>query len=183
VKNLLAMVRALARRTGTEGRSGEQYRDDLLGRLEALSVAHELAFGAGGGADLAALVGRILEPYAGDDCAAVTVAAGPPVTLTAARVQALALVLHELATNAIKHGALSVSGGRVRVGWEVEGPDDARHLRLRWEERGGPPVAAPSSPGFGTRLIEAAATRELGGPAELTFAPEGLEAEITVLLG
>jgi PAS domain S-box-containing protein len=182
VKNLLAVVRALARRTGAEGRSGEQYRDALLGRLEALAAAHELAFGAGSGVDLAALVERTLEPYAGDRATAA-VAAGPPVALAAARVQTLALVLHELATNAVKHGALSAPGGRVRVGWEVEGPDDARLVRLRWEERGGPPVAPPSSPGFGTRLIEAAATRELGGPAELTFAPEGLVAEIAVLLG
>jgi PAS domain S-box-containing protein len=86
VKNLLAMVQALARRTAAEGRSGEQYRDAFLGRLDALAVAHELAFAAEGGADLAALVGRILEPYAGERAAgaAVTVvAAGPTATLAA----------------------------------------------------------------------------------------------------
>jgi PAS domain S-box-containing protein len=182
VKNLLAVVRALARRTGTEGRSGEQYRDDLLGRLEALTVAHELAFGRDS-VDLAALVGRTLEPYAGDR-AAVAVATGPAVTLAEAKVQALALVLHELATNAVKHGALSAPGGRVRVGWEVVEAGGVRRLRLRWEERGGPRVVGPpAARGFGTALVGFVATRELGGPAELTFAPEGLQAEITVLLG
>jgi PAS domain S-box-containing protein len=185
VKNLLAMVQALARQTGTEGRSGDQYRDAFLGRLEALAVAHELAFAAEGGADLATLVGRTLEPYAGErGAAAVTVAAAPAVTLAAApRVQALALVLHELATNAVKHGAWSVPEGRVQVGWRVEEAEGVRRLRLRWEERGGPPVAPPVARGFGTRLVEHAAASELGGPAELTFAPEGLAAEITVRLG
>ena len=185
VKNLLALVQALARRTATEGRSGAQYRDAFLGRLDALAVAHELAFAAEGGADLATLVGRTLEPYAGEcGAAAVTVAAGPAVTLPATKVQALALVLHELATNAVKHGAWSTPEGRVRVGWRVEEAADGVHrLRLRWQERGGPRVAPPAARGFGTRLVEHAVAGELGGPAELVFAPEGLEAEITVLLG
>jgi PAS domain S-box-containing protein len=181
VKNLLAMVRALARRTGAEGRSGEQYRDAFLGRLEALVEAHELAFGTES-VDLAALVGGVLEPYAGGNGAAA-VEAGPAVALPPARVQALALVLHELATNAVKHGALSAPEGRVRVGWEVGEADGVSRLRLRWEERGGPAVAPPATRGFGTDLVEAAVAHELGGRAELIFAPEGLGAEITVLLG
>ena len=182
VKNLLAMVRALARRTGAEGRSGEQYRDAFLGRLEAFAVAHELAFAAEGGADLAMLVGRVLEPYAGER-GAVEVAAGPAVTLAGAKVQALALVLHELATNAVKHGALSGPGGRVRVGWEVGEAGGVRRVRLRWEERVGPPVTPPAVRGFGTDLIEHVAADELGARPELTFEPAGLGAEITVLLG
>ena len=72
-------------------------------------------------------------------------------TLAAAKVQALALVLHELATNAVKHGALSTPEGRVRVGWKVEESDGIRRLRLRWEERGGPRVEPPAARGFGTR--------------------------------
>jgi PAS domain S-box-containing protein len=183
VKNLLAMVQALARQTGAEGRSGEQYRDIFLGRLEAFAVAHELAFVAEEGADLATLVECTLEPYAGERAAVTVVAAGPAVTLAATKVQALALVLHELATNAVKHGALSKPEGQVWVGWKVEKADGIRRLRLRWEERGGPQVEPPAVRGFGTRLIQHAAAGELGGPAELAFAPEGLEAEITVLLG
>ena len=104
-------------------------------------------------------------------------------TLPPARVQALALVLHELATNAVKHGALSAPGGRVRVGWAVEEAGGARRVRLRWEERGGAPVAPPAARGFGTDLVEHVATDELGARPELTFAPGGLGAEITVLLG
>jgi PAS domain S-box-containing protein len=181
VKNLLAMVRALARRTEAEGRSAKQYRDDLLGRLEAFAVAHDLAFG-NDSVDLAALVGRTLDPYAGDR-RAVAVATGPSVTLAEGKVQGLALVLHELATNAVKHGALSAPEGRIQVGWDVREAEGVRQLRLRWEERGGPPVKPPTSHGFGTRLIKFAAAHDLRGAAELTFAPEGLNADITVPLG
>jgi two-component sensor histidine kinase len=182
VKNLLAMAQALARQTRAEGRSAEEYRDAFLGRLEALAHAHELALAAeGGGVDLAELVRGILEPYAGPEAGVVE--AGPPVTLGMRRAQALALVLHELATNALKHGALSVPEGQVRIGWEVTEDEGVRRLRLRWEERDGPQVRPPATRGFGTDLIEAAATGELSGRAELTFTPGGLEAEITVLLG
>ena len=191
VKNLLATVGALAGETETEGRSAEEYRDAFLGRLGALVRAHELAFtteegggDAGGGADLAALVAGVLEPYA-DGAEAVEVEGGPAVALEPRRTQALALVLHELATNAVKHGALSVPGGRVRVGWtvgEAEGAAGTRLLRLRWREAGGPRVAPPASRGFGTHLIETVAGHELDGGAELLFAPEGFAAEITALL-
>jgi PAS domain S-box-containing protein len=186
VGNLLATVEALARQTEAEGRTAEAYRDAFLGRLEALVRAHGLAFAAGdGGTDLAALVGGVLEPYA-DGAGAVEVEGGPAVALSPRRAHALALVLHELATNAVKHGALSAPGGRVRIGWEVQeegAGGGGRLLRLRWAERGGPPVAPPASHGFGTRLIGTIAGHELDGGAELSFAPEGLGAEITVLLG
>jgi two-component sensor histidine kinase len=182
VKNLLAVIQALARQTVAEDRSGAEYRDAFLGRLEALTHAHELAFGTGGGVDLATLAEGVLEPYTVGN-GAVAVEAGPAATLPPARVQALALVLHELATNAVKHGALSAPEGRVRVGWEVEGGGGTRRVRLRWEERGGPPVAPPAIRGSGTELIEHVATDELGEQPELTFASAGLGAEITVPLG
>ena len=183
VGNLFTLVQALARQTRAEGRPAEAYRADFLGRLEALMAAHELAFAAPGATDLAALVARVLEPYAPE---AVTVEAGPATPLVAAQAQALALVLHEFATNAVKHGAWSVPSGRVRVGWGVEGTaagGGPQRLRLRWREEGGSRGVPPSSPGFGTRYIELAVTHELGGRAELTFAPTGLEAEIAFPLG
>jgi two-component sensor histidine kinase len=72
----------------------------------------------------------------------------------------------------------------MQVGWEmIEAADGVGRLRLRWQERGGPGVVPPAMRGFGTTLVEYVAAHELGGPAELTFAPEGLEAEITVRLG
>lgn len=94
---------------------------------------------------------------------------------------ALHLILHELATNAVKHGALSQSGGRVEVRWDIT-EADGRTLQLVWREEGGPPVRPPVLRSFGTRLIEHAARSNLGGGAELNFAPEGLKAVITMPL-
>jgi two-component sensor histidine kinase len=189
VRNLLALVHSLARRTGAEGRSGTEYRDAFLGRLGSLAEAHELAFEAADAADLGELVGRILAPYAAAP-ARVTVEAGPRVVLARGQVTPLCLVLHELAANAARHGALSVPAGQVRVGWEndQDGADGSggRRLPLRWTEQGGPEVRPPPPAGhrgFGTRLVEFATTRELHGEAELTFAPEGLRAEIAFPIG
>jgi two-component sensor histidine kinase len=90
----------------------------------------------------------------------------------------LSLVLHELATNAAKYGALSVPGGKVRVGWEV----DADNLRLRWAESDGPPVSTPTKTGYGTKLIQSAITYSLRGTMEHIYAPGGLKADIAIPL-
>jgi two-component sensor histidine kinase len=107
---------------------------------------------------------------------------GPPVALAPSAVQPLAMVLHELATNAAKHGALSTPGGRVEVRWTVgrrKGEDGL--LRLRWAEAGGPPVAGPPARrGFGTRVVEATVGGQLGGSVERRWEPAGLAVEIAV---
>jgi two-component sensor histidine kinase len=180
MKNLLGTVQAIARQTSAEGRSGEEYRNAFLGRFTALARAHELAFSKNGEIGLDELVERTLEPYAADP----TARHGRTRTGGNARVgtaPSLSLILHELATNAAKHGALSAPTGKIRVRWEVE-ETSARRLRLTWQERGGPPVAPPASAGFGTRLIEFAARHELGGQAGLNYAPAGLDVEIVAPL-
>jgi two-component sensor histidine kinase len=181
MKNLLGLVQAIARQTSVQGRSGEEYRDAFLGRFNALVQAHEVAFSEDDEMGLKELVERTLEPYASDP-ALVLMAAGPAVPLVAGQVMSLSLILHELATNAVKYGALSAPSGQVRVRWEVEGAS-ARRLRLVWQETGGPPAAAPNSLGFGTKLIEFAARHELGGQVELNYTSAGLEAEIVAPLG
>jgi two-component sensor histidine kinase len=187
VKNLLALVQALARQTEAAGRSGEDYRDAFLGRLETLVRAHELAFEAGTSTDLGELVAGTLAPYTTDP-AKVTIEGGPAVALARGQVTPVCLILHELATNAAKHGALSSPAGQVRVAWRDDGDaaggdGGGRRLRLRWTEQGGPEARPPAGQGFGTRLIEFAAAHELHGRAELTFAPAGLRAEIAFPLG
>jgi two-component sensor histidine kinase len=180
MKNLLSTVQAIARQTSAEGRSGEEYRNAFLGRFTALARAHELAFSRNGEIGLDELVERTLEPYASDPTA-VMVEPGPAVTLRSEQLLPLSLILHELATNAAKHGALSAPTGKIRVRWGIE-ETSARRLRLTWQERGGPPVAPPASAGFGTRLIEFAARHELGGQAGLNYAPAGLDVEIVAPL-
>ena len=186
VKNLLALVQALARQTEAEGRSGEAYRDAFLGRLGTLVRAHELAFDADATAHLGELVAGTLAPYHAAGPARLVVEAGPRVVLARGQITPLCLILHELATNAVKYGALSTLTGRVRVGWrndQEEPTGGGRRLRLRWEEQGGPEVQQPATRGFGTRLIEFAAIHELHGRAELTFASTGLQAEIAFPIG
>lgn len=183
MKNLLAMVQALARQTRTEGCSAEEYQETFLGRLGTLVHAQELGLERKAGTALSELIALLLEPYIGlHEGQAVVVEAGPAVALTPAKVQALSLILHELATNAVKHGALSVPEGRLRLKWRIEEANGSRRLRLHWQEGGGPKVEPPTSCGFGSRLIALVAQQELEGGAELIFEPEGLQAEITVQL-
>jgi two-component sensor histidine kinase len=92
----------------------------------------------------------------------------------------LSMVFHELATNSAKYGALSAPTGRVKVAWRI-GPD-VELLTITWEETGGPPVAAPSKPGFGTRLIDSSIRRELKGVPRFDFRTEGLVFEATLPL-
>jgi two-component sensor histidine kinase len=86
---------------------------------------------------------------------------------------ALAMVLQELATNAVKYGALSNATGTIRMTWRVDGTDPAR-LHFQWEESGGPPVQAPTRRGFGTRLIERSLAQELDGDVRIAYAPAGV---------
>jgi two-component system CheB/CheR fusion protein len=100
------------------------------------------------------------------------------VTVTPKQGLGLSLVLHELATNAAKYGALSRHEGRLRISWQVEDDEQGRRVRLRWQERHGPAVEPPGEKGFGVQLIERACTYELEGEVELDYAPDGFTCEI-----
>lgn len=177
VRNLLGLVRSIAGRTATAGRTADQFRDDFLGRFTALVEAEELAYRSDKVVRLDVLLERILKPYRGGE-GAVSVVAGPGVLLRADAVTALGLAFHELATNAAKYGALSRPEGQVRVEWQAEG----RNIVIRWTESGGPTVSAPPVPGYGTHLIRGSTTYALGGSVDLDFAPAGLRAEIALPL-
>jgi two-component sensor histidine kinase len=175
-RNLMALARALATQTETEGRSATEYRDAFLSRLEALLAAQDMSEDAE--ADLAGLVGRIVGPIASQR---LRVSAGAPAVLTARQILPLALILHELMTNAVKYGALSTKTGVVNVAWAVEAAPDGQVLTITWSEKGGPRVNPSSRKGFGSRLIEHSA-RELRGTADLRFEPEGLHATLQLPL-
>ncbi len=178
VKNTLAVVQAIARQPGIPKMTVEQYRDRFIGRVQALARAHDQLLETNWqSADLATLVRATLLAY-GRDGATDQMADGPAVRLTPKQGLGLALVLHELATNASKYGALSTAEGSVRVKWDVLQADGKQCVRLLWQEQGGPQVPDGSPRGFGTKLIERACAYELEGSAELRLAPGGLVAEI-----
>jgi len=172
-KNALAVVQALV--SMTQATTKEEYIAAVRGRVSALGRAHSmLAQNRWEGADLAQIIA--------DESAAYQKLgqlqhAGPPITLTANSVQSVSMVINELATNALKYGALSVDRGRVDVDWRVlpEG-----ELELRWTEIGGPAVRKPHSTGFGFTLINEVTTHQLGGRVELNWPAEGLQLVATL---
>jgi two-component system CheB/CheR fusion protein len=176
VKNTLAVVQALARRTG--GRTVDEFRETFSGRLNALAQAHSLLLADDWrSADLGELVRRTLAPYASDDGRRLEIE-GEALSVTARQALSLSLVLHELGTNALKHGALSAREGRLCVKWQVVRQSGERRLRFRWHEDGEGPVTTPGEDGFGTQLIQRTAEFELSGRTQVDWAPEGLRFEL-----
>lgn len=173
VKNTLATVQSIAAQTLREGKSLKETRESFESRLLALSETHNLLTrDHWRGAGLRELVEVELAPYAGArERIDVT---GEEVWLAPDPALALGMALHELATNALKYGALSGDEGRVRIAWTVRQEDGSDWLKLVWEERGGPPVTPPSRRGFGSRLIETGLRRQLRGHVDLAFRPQGV---------
>jgi light-regulated signal transduction histidine kinase (bacteriophytochrome)/CheY-like chemotaxis protein len=175
VKNILAVIKSVVGHPVEAGRSLAAYVSALQGRIQALAVAHDQVVRGDGGGLFLELLEAELSPYR----SAVTTITldGPPVWLDARAFSVLALVLHELSTNAAKYGALSVSGGRLDVTWRF---DESGGCAVTWRERGGPTVAPPTREGFGSALIERSIPYDLGGTAGISYGPEGVEARLTV---
>jgi two-component sensor histidine kinase len=173
VKNTLASVQSLAAHSLRGGDGPRQMRERFESRLIALSHAHnQLAERRWKDADLRALALQILAPYRADHRVRLE---GESVMVTAQAAVTLCMVLHELATNAVKYGALSTPRGRLAVNWRTT---EVGWLDLAWREEGGPEVAPPQQRGFGTRFIEGAVAGELGGRIVLDFAPAGVRCRI-----
>ena len=171
VKNILAVIKSLVSGPVTSGRSIEDYVASLSGRIQALAYAHDQVVRGDGGGMLADLLAAELGPYRGQGEAVRL--DGPSVWLDARAFSVMALMLHELATNAAKYGALSVPEGVVEIGWRVTEDDAAEII---WRERGGPPVHQPTRAGFGSALIQRSIPFDLGGESSVDFRPEGLTA-------
>ena len=181
VKNTLATVQSIAVHTLT-GSSGMDSRESFEARLIALSRTHDLlARTSWEGASLRELLLQELDPFRSADGAPLTVE-GPDFEIWPKTALALGLALHELATNAAKHGALSTVGGKVCVTWDISGPLEEGTLRLKWRESGGPPVKKAERRGFGLTVIERSLSLELDGRVELDFAPTGLVCEMEIPL-
>lgn len=180
VRNMLQVVSAVATHTLRRAASLEEFGTVFSGRIRALARAHELV-SVGGWAEvpLLDLIEKELEPYASSPERLVLT--GSSVLLKPKAALALGMVLHELATNAAKYGALSVSGGRVTIAWSEEDRAGEPRFVLRWSESGGPkPDPAPTRQGFGSELIERQVQHDLGGAVEMTFNETGLSAVLTL---
>jgi PAS domain S-box-containing protein len=173
-KNLFAVVHAVVSRSFAGKTTVEEAKAAVLDRLHSLAQTHVMLLDKDWrGADLAEVVRTEADPYRGR-----IAIKGPAIVLNPQAAQDFALAVHELATNAAKYGALSNSRGQVLVEWEVEQPDGERRLRFRWEERGGPPVFAPLTRGFGSAVLEQVMAEHFDNPPRLEFDPAGIRYEL-----
>jgi PAS domain S-box-containing protein len=178
VKNILATVAAIARQTFAGAQDLDAGRAAFDARLQSLARAHDLlTHGNWEAASLRRVVSEALSAYPTDRLDIN----GPEISVSPKAVVAIALIVHELATNAAKYGALSAEAGKVSVSWKLEGQPDP-YLILLWSESGGPPVAPPSRRGFGSRLIEAMSSGQLKGRAEVAYDEGGLRCLISAPL-
>jgi two-component sensor histidine kinase/PAS domain-containing protein len=175
IKNTLATIQAIAAQTLRAARDLPSAREALERRIVSMAQAHDLlTLRAWTGANLTDVVMRALDAFT----PAQVKMSGSAIDVSPKHALALSLALHELATNATKYGALSRPEGRVIVNWDVR----QGMLHLDWEESGGPPVAAPTRKGFGSRLLEELVGRDLGGDVKLNFDVSGVRCGITAIL-
>lgn len=173
-RNTLAVVQAIVRLTRADTK--DAYVALIEGRIKALAQVHSLlADSRWLGADIGQLIDEELAPYREGERDKVTTE-GPKLSLEPASGQILALALHELATNAAKHGALSVPTGKVRLAWKTE----PGWIVLNWTETGGPAVEKPESFGFGVKVVTASVEGQLGGKAVFDWRPGGLHCTLSV---
>ena len=181
VKNILARVAVVAKYTLEGDRPTKELIQTLDGRIQSLADAHTmLSQSHWRGVSLVDLVRRQLAPYTTETNIVIS---GPDITLSAVPTQALAMVLQELVTNAVKYGSLSTPYGKVSVNWDRrDGTDGAARVVIAWRETGGPPTKAPSHSSYGTDLIRNLIPHELGGTVDLVLAPEGARCDIEIPL-
>ena len=180
-KNLLAVIQSIAKQTILTSHSTAEFRTKFEDRLQGIAASHDLLVEQNWhGAALSDLVRRHLAPFVEVDSLRVSIQ-GPKIQVNSNAAQAIGLALHELATNAVKYGALSNAEGSVRICWMYEmGSNSTPDLILRWVESGGPPVMPPTRKGFGNSIIAKITPSSVSGTAALDFAPTGLRWDITL---
>lgn len=170
VKNILTLIGVLVANPAAENQSLSTYVTTLRGRIHALSLAHDQVVRGDGGGGLRVLLEAEVSPYrTSTDAIDLT---GPNIVLDARAYSVMALVFHELATNAAKYGALASSTGKLSVTWEI---DHGGACEIRWNESGVPNVRPPSRTGFGTVLIDRSVPFDLGGTSVIEYLPGGLK--------
>ena len=175
MKNLMAVIGSVVSLTARASVSVDDFRSGILNRLLAVERSNDLLLAeSADGADLRRLLDPELGAYSDSGLNNVVIQ-GPPVFVPSRLVIALSLIVHELATNAAKHGALGPSNGRVMIKWSVRDQSGRPWLSLHWRETGGTNVTAPTKKGFGTELIEHALCKAIRGRIQADYLKEGLD--------
>lgn len=173
MKNTMTMVGAIAHQTFRSASTKDQAKDALESRLSALSAAHDMLLETGWeGASLPLVVERAVALHRPTQ-ESIRIS-GPDLELSSRQALSLALALHELATNAVKYGALSVPTGTISITWGFSDVEGEKYLRFEWREQGGPLVNPPKKQGFGSRLIERTLASDFGNSVVMSFEPSGL---------
>jgi PAS domain S-box-containing protein len=169
--NLLAVIQSIVARSLSGAKPLAEERNTLTRRLQALARSQSALMSKGfQGAPVAEIIRLELEGFSDR-----VMAAGPDVMLNSRAAQTFSLLLHELATNAAKYGALSLpEQGRVDIHWSIDGYAEASRFKFQWQERDGPPVIVPTRKGFGSLLLERLPSQDFGALPEIAFAPNGL---------
>lgn len=181
-KNLLAVIQAIASQTGRSTVTFDDFQERFTRRLHGLAASHDLLVMQNWkGASLANLIRNQLAPFAEMGNEGIRTS-GPDIYLSPKITETLGLALHELATNAVKYGALSVPNGKIDISWNIDNPGGAKPelLRLAWLERNGPPVTPPDRKGFGHTVFERIVAKSLNGKIDIHFAPEGLDWRLSI---
>lgn len=180
VKNTLSLVQSIMNQTLRSSEDLDDFRERFSGRIGAIASVHSIIVdGTSTPARLRDLIESQVRPYVPDTGDYLEVE-GKPVLLTADKARALGLVLHELATNASKYGALSVAEGKVRIAWERRSEADRDYVDIHWLETGGPAVSAPERTGFGSKLIESLLGRSDGSFAKTDYLASGVRVHMRI---
>ena len=178
VKNTLTSIQSIVSQTLRGAQTKEEASKAITDRILALSRAHNVLTAENwDGAELGAMVDSALEAFKVNGREAIRVV-GPDLRVGPHAAMSIALALHELATNAVKYGALSSAGGKVDIGWQLSGDD----FELIWAESGGPPVIPTDRKGFGSRLLLQVLPRELQGTADIDYRPQGIAFRLSTSL-
>ena len=179
VKNTLATVQAIMGSTARSSETIEDFKTALIGRIASLAKTHLLLSDEGRAVAFADVLHNELDAFddGSDDRIRLS---GPPVEISTQLAVSIGMAIHELTTNSAKYGALSVYGGKVDVSWSVTIEADRRRLDFDWVESGGPPVAAPTRKGFGSRLLEYVLPGQVQAKTNIEFRTEGVRVYCSV---
>ena len=181
IQNTLTIVNAIADQTFRNAASITEARAAFIQRIRALGRAHEvLTQSSDNVASIAAVIEHALAPH--QRVLGEISAQGPALSLSARQALTLGMCIHELATNAMKYGALSQLGGEVRIRWDIEAQDGEEYFRLTWVESNGPVVTAPERRGFGSLLIEHVLADDFQGEVDVNYLPQGLRCKLKTRL-